>query len=78
MVTTALLNKHHILTQVAGHNLTALKLSPPLIVGEPEIDAFVAALTDVAKDCHRFPRRALGIRFRSRQARPGVIPGYLT
>jgi len=55
MITAPLLSKHGFLTQVAGHNLSVLKLSPPLIVTEAELDKFVVALTDVVKDCHRFP-----------------------
>lgn len=55
MITSPLLTKHRILTQVAGHNLNVLKLSPPLITSEEQIDRFVAALTDVVKECHRFP-----------------------
>ncbi|MEW6055821.1 MAG: aspartate aminotransferase family protein [Bdellovibrionota bacterium] len=55
MITTALLSRHRILTQVAGHNLNVLKLSPPLILTESELDYFVSALTDVVKECHRFP-----------------------
>jgi ornithine--oxo-acid transaminase len=55
MITTPLLAKHQILTQVAGHNLNALKLSPPLVVGEPDLDRFVRALTEVVAESHRFP-----------------------
>ena len=55
MITSPLLTKHRILTQVAGHNLNVLKLSPPLILSEAELDRFVAAITDVVAECHRFP-----------------------
>ena len=55
MITMPLLTKHRILTQVAGHNLNVLKLSPPLTVSETELDRFVAALTAVVQDCHRLP-----------------------
>lgn len=55
MLTMPLLTEHRILTQVAGHNLNVLKLSPPLIVTEKEIDYFVSSLTEVVKECHRFP-----------------------
>jgi acetylornithine/succinyldiaminopimelate/putrescine aminotransferase len=55
MITAPLLSKHRILTQVAGHNLNVLKLSPPLILTEAELDRFVRALSEVVKECHRFP-----------------------
>jgi ornithine--oxo-acid transaminase len=55
MITMSMLQKHHILTQVAGHNLNVLKLSPPLVVSEEELDRFVVALTGVVEDCHRLP-----------------------
>lgn len=55
MITSQLLMKHRILTQVAGNSLNVLKLSPPLIVSEEELDRFVAALADVVLECHRFP-----------------------
>jgi ornithine--oxo-acid transaminase len=50
-----LLSRHHILTQVAGHNLNALKLSPPLTVTEAQLDRFVTSLVEVVRECHRFP-----------------------
>jgi ornithine--oxo-acid transaminase len=53
MITMSLLKKHRILTQVAGHNLNVLKLSPPLILTEAQLSQFVMAVTDVVADCHR-------------------------
>jgi ornithine--oxo-acid transaminase len=55
MITMPLLTEHRILTQVAGHNLNVLKLSPPLIVTEAQIGHFVAGVAAVVKECHRFP-----------------------
>ena len=55
MITMPLLTKHGILTQVAGHNLNVLKLSPPLVVTEAELDTFVIALKSVVEEAHRFP-----------------------
>lgn len=55
MITTPLLTKHHILTQVAGHNLNVLKLSPPLIVSEAELERFVSSVTDVVRESHKLP-----------------------
>src|ERR1700693_4126548 len=82
MIVTQLLSKHRILTQVAGHAMDVMKILPPLIIGEREIDMFVNALDDVLTDCRKFPgpmwelgnnfvRAALGSK-RTVEARPAV------
>lgn len=55
MVVTQMLSKHRILTQVAGHAMDVLKILPPLIIGEREVDRFVTALDDVLTECRKFP-----------------------
>jgi len=55
MIVTQMLSKHRTLTQVAGHAMDVMKILPPLIIGEREIDMFVNALDDVLKDCRKFP-----------------------
>jgi ornithine--oxo-acid transaminase len=55
MIVTQLLSKHRILTQVAGHAMDVLKILPPLIIGEKEVDMFVNALDDVLTECRKFP-----------------------
>lgn len=55
MLVTALFSKHRILTQLAGHDMDVIKILPPLIIGEREIEHFVTALDAVLSDCHRFP-----------------------
>jgi ornithine--oxo-acid transaminase len=52
MVVVPLLQRHHILTQVSGDHLEVIKLIPPLIIGEPEVDRFVEAFTAVMDDAH--------------------------
>lgn len=47
MVVTSMIDKHRILTQVASHGLDAIKILPPFIVTEKEVDTFVNALDDV-------------------------------
>src|SRR5436853_7201877 len=44
MIVTQMLSKHRILTQVAGHAMDVMKILPPLIIGEKEVDMFVNAL----------------------------------
>src|SRR3954451_3150548 len=55
MVVTQMLSKHRILTQVAGHAMDVVKILPPLIIGEKELNLFVTALDDVLTDCRKFP-----------------------
>lgn len=43
-ITIPLMRDDRILTQVAGHAIPVLKLTPPLIINDDEIDAFTAAL----------------------------------
>ncbi|GHG47590.1 aspartate aminotransferase family protein [Streptomyces griseocarneus] len=52
MVVVPLLQKHRILTQVSGDHLEVIKLIPPLIIGEPEVDRFVRAFTAVMDEAH--------------------------
>src|SRR5438094_2081751 len=82
MIVTQMLSKHRVLTQVAGHAMDVMKILPPLMIGEREIDMFVNALDDVLTECRRFPgpmwelgnncvKAALGSR-RSVETRPTV------
>ncbi|MGW1137489.1 aspartate aminotransferase family protein [Streptomyces zhihengii] len=52
MVVVPLLQRHRILTQVSGDHLEVIKLIPPLIIGEREVDRFVSAFTAVMDDAH--------------------------
>jgi ornithine--oxo-acid transaminase len=51
-VVHSLFHEHHILTQVSGDHLEVIKLIPPLIIGETEVDAFVDGFTSVMEDAH--------------------------
>ncbi|MEV7213766.1 aspartate aminotransferase family protein [Kitasatospora cineracea] len=53
MVVVPLLQRHRILTQVSGDHLEVIKLIPPLIITEQEVDRFVDAFTEVMDDAHR-------------------------
>ena len=55
MIVTALLGRHRILTQVAAHGMDAIKILPPLMIGEKEVDLFVSALDAVLGLCRTFP-----------------------
>ncbi|MBI4197315.1 MAG: aspartate aminotransferase family protein [Deltaproteobacteria bacterium] len=57
MIVVPLLTKHRILTQVAGHN-DLVKLLPPLIIDEKDVQNFLQAFDQVVSDCHKFPGAA--------------------
>ncbi|MFF4172967.1 aspartate aminotransferase family protein [Streptomyces sp. NPDC001744] len=52
MVVVPLLQRHRILTQVSGDHLEVIKLIPPLVVDEADVDRFVTAFTAVMDDAH--------------------------
>ena len=47
-----LFHKHRVLTQVSGDHTEVIKLIPPLIIGEAEVDRFVDAFVDVMDEAH--------------------------
>jgi ornithine--oxo-acid transaminase len=53
--TIPLLEKHAVLTQVAGSNQDVLKVAPSLVVTREDIDWFVRALDEVLNSAHKFP-----------------------
>jgi len=50
-----LLDKHHIITQVAGHAIDVLKLLAPLVINEDDVQWFLRAFADVMDGMHKFP-----------------------
>ncbi|SEG17616.1 ornithine--oxo-acid transaminase/hypothetical protein [Actinacidiphila yanglinensis] len=52
MVVVPLLQRHRILTQVSGDHIEVIKLIPPLVVDEADVDRFVTAFTEVMDDAH--------------------------
>src|SRR5204862_4136199 len=58
LVVVPLFTRHHILSQVAGHDLPVLKGLPPLVVSEQDIDDFATALDDVIAKAGRPTRLA--------------------
>ncbi len=47
MIVVPLFHRHRILTQVAADNMNVVKLLPPLIAGDDEVEMFTDALDDV-------------------------------
>jgi ornithine--oxo-acid transaminase len=68
LVAVPLFTKHRILSQVAGHDLPALKGLPPLVVTEQDLEEFVAALDDVIAKAAR-PTRVAELALRAARAR---------
>ena len=50
-----LLDKHRIITQVAGHNIDVVKLLPPLVISESDVRWFLKAFEEVLVQMHKFP-----------------------
>ena len=46
----ALFHHHRILTQVSGDHIEVIKLIPPLVIGEREVDRFLDAFVSVLDD----------------------------
>jgi ornithine--oxo-acid transaminase len=53
-----LMDKHHIITQVAGHAIDVVKLLPPLVINSEDVKWFVTAFEEVLKGMHKFPGAA--------------------
>ena len=68
LVVVPLFTKHHILSQVAGHDLPVLKGLPPLVVTEQDLEEFASALDDVIAKAGR-PTRVAGLALRAARAR---------
>jgi ornithine--oxo-acid transaminase len=56
-----LLDKHHIITQVAGHHIDVVKLLPPLVLSEEDVRWFLTAFEDVLAQMHKFPGPAWNV-----------------
>ena len=58
MIIIPLLQKHRILTQVAGYHTEVIKFLPPMTVTKEDMDWFLGAMRDVLADTQRFPGAA--------------------
>jgi ornithine--oxo-acid transaminase len=59
-----LFRDHGILTQICGNDFMVLKVAPPLVVSETQVDQFVSAIRDVVETAHSsssFWSEALGL-----------------
>ena len=53
MVVLPLFQRHRILTQVAGDHMDVIKLLPPLMIGDEEVQWFLEGFTDVMESAHK-------------------------
>ncbi|MGA2035979.1 MAG: aspartate aminotransferase family protein [Acidimicrobiales bacterium] len=53
LIVVPLFHRHRILTQVAADNMNVVKLLPPLVAGEEEVEYFVDALDDVLSSAQK-------------------------
>ncbi len=53
MITMPLLAQHDILSQVAGHGLDTVKILPPLMINDEDVDKFLTAMDAVLKEAHK-------------------------
>jgi acetylornithine/succinyldiaminopimelate/putrescine aminotransferase len=55
MVVMPLLQKHHVLTQVSGNHGDIIRILPPFVITDEDIEYFVNALDSVLTECYRLP-----------------------
>ena len=56
LVVGPLFSKHRILSQVAGHNMAVIKVLPPLVVSDGDVEYFVEALHTAIKRAQNVPK----------------------
>jgi ornithine--oxo-acid transaminase len=69
LVVVPLFRDHRILSQVAGHNMNVVKILPPLVLDESDVDWFVEALESVLEGSRGLPRELVGFALRAARAR---------
>jgi len=69
LVVVPLFRDHRILSQVAGHNMNVIKILPPLVVTESDLDWFVEALASVLERARGIPRGMVSFALRAARAR---------
>jgi ornithine--oxo-acid transaminase len=67
LVVAPLFSDHKILTQVAGHDSNVIKILPPLVLSEDDVDWFVGALEETLARAQKLPRAM--VRFALKAAR---------
>jgi ornithine--oxo-acid transaminase len=68
LVVVPLFSGHQILTQVAGHDSNVIKILPPLVLSEGDVDGFVGALDETLASAQKLPRAAVGFAVKAAKA----------
>ena len=55
LVIGRLFNEHHMLTQVAGHRMNVIRITPPLTIAEADVERFASALESTIARAERIP-----------------------
>jgi acetylornithine/succinyldiaminopimelate/putrescine aminotransferase len=58
MIVIPLMQRHRVLTQVAGYHTEVIKFLPPITIGKEDCDWFLRAMKDVLQETQRFPGAA--------------------
>lgn len=58
MVVIPLMRDYRILSQVAGHHMDVIRMLPPLVISQTDVDYLLNAFDQVMTECHRFPGSA--------------------
>jgi ornithine--oxo-acid transaminase len=68
LVVGPLFHEHRILTQVAGHRINVIRILPPLVLSEDDVESFASALETVVRRAERMPRALVGFALRAAKA----------
>jgi ornithine--oxo-acid transaminase len=55
LVVVPLFTEHRILTQVAGHDMAVVRILPPFVLTDEDVDEFAAALRETVGRARRMP-----------------------
>jgi ornithine--oxo-acid transaminase len=56
LVAVPLFTQHRILSQVAGHDMAVIRILPPLVVTDEDVEEFATALRATIKEAQRMPK----------------------
>jgi ornithine--oxo-acid transaminase len=69
LVVVPLFKDRHVLTQVAGHKMAVLKVLPPLVISDADVEEFVDALHETIAEAQHMPRSLTKLALTAARAR---------